>query len=122
MIENYRRFEVTDPYGRQWIAEYKWLQNGISIRHADTVDVKFALFRGEDVEEKVIALNHPDLLAISRKQDRPLTDPWCMKLAAMHLYEMIATDRDMHQQIITASLSDLERHSAILDKPEPIKR
>ena len=122
MIENFRRFEVADPFGRTWIVEYRWLQNGISIRHSDTVDVKFLLIRGEDVEEKVIALNHPDLLTISRKQDRPLTDPWCMKLAALHLREMIATDRDMEAQIVTPLLADLERYAAVLDQPEPVRR
>src|SRR5262245_22823444 len=122
MIENYRRFEVADPFGRAWIVEYKWLQNAISIRHADTVDVKFLLIRGEDVEEKVIALYHPDLLTLSRKQDRPLTDPWCMKLAALHLREMIATDRDTDKQIVTPSLSDLDRQAAVIDQPEPVRR
>lgn len=122
MIENFRRFEVADPFGRTWIAEYRWLQNGISIRHSDTVDVKFLLIRGEDVEEKVIALLHPDLLTLSRKLDRPLTDPWCMKLAALHLREMIATDRDVDKQVVTPSLSDLERHAAVLDRPEPVRR
>ena len=122
MIENFRRFEVADPFGRKWIVEYRWLQNGISIRHSDTVDVKFLLIRGEDVEEKVVALNHPDLLTISRKQDRPLTDPGCMKLAALHLREMIATDRDMEAQIVTPLLADLERYAALLDQPEPVRR
>ena len=87
--------------------EYRWLQNGISIRGSDTVDVKFQLFRGEDVEEKVIALPHPDLLAVSKKQNRPLTDPWCMKLAALHLREMIETDRDMEKEIVTLTAEDL---------------
>jgi hypothetical protein len=122
MIENFRRFEVTDPFDRAWIVEYKWLQNAISIRHSDTIDVKFALIRGEDVEEKVIALAHPDLLTLGKKQDRPLTDPWCMKLAALHLREMIATDRDMDKQIAVPSLADLERHAAALDQPEPVRR
>ena len=122
MIENFRRFEVADPFGRTWIVEYRWLQNGISIRHSDTVDVKFLLIRGEEVEERVIALLHPDLLTISRKQDRPLTDPWCMKLAALHLHEMIATDRDVEKQIVTPTLADLERHAEALDQPEPMRR
>ena len=52
MIENFRRFETTDPFGRNWLVEFRWLQNGISIRHSDTVDVKFQLIRGEDIEEK----------------------------------------------------------------------
>ena len=92
-MENYRRFEVgPDPFGRNWIVEFRWLQTGISIRHADTVDVKFQLISGEDVQEKVIALPHPDLLALSEKMNRPLTDAWCMKIAALHMRGMIETD------------------------------
>jgi hypothetical protein len=72
MMENFRRFEVgPDPFDRNWIVEFRWLQTGISIRHADTVDVKFQLISGEEVQEKVIALPHPDLLALSRKLGRP---------------------------------------------------
>lgn len=122
MIENYRRFEATDPFDRTWTAEYRWLQNAISIRHSDSVDVKFVLTRGESVEEKVIALMHPDLLALSRGAGRPLTDAWCLKLAALHLKEMIETDRDMEKQIIVPSVEDLGRHSAVVDQPEPVRR
>lgn len=123
MNENYRRFDVgPDPFGRNWTVEFRWLQNGISIRHSDTVDVKFQLIRGEKVEEKVIALPHPDLLAVSSELNRPLTDPWCMKLAALHLREMIETDRDMDKILVTLSEADLRRHAANLDKPTPVRR
>ena len=65
---NYRQFEAgPDPFGRTWQVEFRWLQTGISIRHADTVDVKFAVSSdGIDPEEKVIALPHPALLQIWR--------------------------------------------------------
>ena len=122
MIENFRRFDATDPFGRNWLAEFRWLQNAISIRHSDAVDVKFQLIRGEDVEEKVIALSHPDLLELSRRTGRAITDPWCMKLAALHLQEMIETDRDMDKILVTPLIADLERHAAALDQPEPMRR
>ena len=122
MIENFRRFEATDPFGRNWVVEFRWLQNAISIRHSDTVDVKFQLIRGENIEEKVIALIHPDLLELSRRTSRPITDAWCMKLAALHLREMIATDRDMDKIVVTPLLADLERHASALDVPEPARR
>ena len=122
MIENFRRFEATDPFGRNWVAEFRWLQNGISIRHSDTVDVKFQVLRGEELEEKVIALRHPDLLELSRRTGRAITDPWCMKLAALHLQEMIETDRDMDKILVTPLISDLERHASVLDAPEPVRR
>lgn len=123
MSENFRRFEVgPDPFGRNWSVEFRWLQNGISIRHSDTVDVKFQLLRGEDVEEKVVALSHPDLLALSRELGRPLTDPWCMKVAALHLREMIETDRDMDKVLVTPTVVDLRRHAAKIDPAKPARR
>lgn len=123
MIENFRRFEVgPDPFDRMWQVEFKWLQTGISIRHADTVDVKFLLMQGEDVQEKVIALRHPDLLALSSKVGRPLSDPWCMKLAGLHLKNMIETDQDMEKTLVTASLQDLERYNQLLEEHvEPVR-
>lgn len=121
MIDNFRRFEAgPDPFGRTWTVEFRWLQNAISIRHSDSVDVKFKLISGEDVQEKVIALRHPDLLAVSARQGRALTDAWCMKLAALHLKEMIETDRDMEKELVTVPLADLERHAAALARPEPV--
>ena len=117
MIENYRRFEVgPDPFGRTWQVEYKWQQTAISIRHFDGVDVKFHLIRGEEIQEKVISMAHPDLLALSAKVNRPLTDAWCMKLAALHLKRMIETDVDMEKTLVLASLEDLERYHAMLEE------
>jgi hypothetical protein len=123
MMENFRRFEVgPDPFGRSWIVEFRWLQTAISIRHADTVDVKFQLISGEDMQEKVIALPHPDLLAVSNKTGRPLTDPWCMKLAALHLRHMIETDEDMEKVLVTVTPEDLERYAGMLERPVPVRR
>lgn len=122
MSENYRHFQAgPDPFGRHWDVEFRWLQNAISIRHADTVDVKFQLRQGEDISEKVIALVHPDLLAVSKDMERPLTDPWCMKLAALHLREMIETDRDMDKELVTLSSVDLKRQAAKLDQSSAVR-
>jgi len=123
MMENFRRFEVgPDPFDRNWIVEFRWLQTGISIRHADTVDVKFQLISGEDVQEKVIALPHPDLLSLSNKEGRPLTDPWCMRLAGMHLRHMIETDEDMEKTLVTPTAEHLERYAEVLSQPQPVRR
>jgi len=41
---NFRQFEAgPDPFGRKFQVFFKWLQTAISLRHADTVDVKFVL-------------------------------------------------------------------------------
>lgn len=116
MPDNFRRFETgPDPHGRIWRVEFLWLQNGISIRHADTVDVKFRVSEGGKWQEKVIALRHPDLLALSRAFGHPLTDPWCLKLAALHLIHMIETGEDFEKTVVTPELGALQKHAEKLE-------
>ncbi len=110
MIENFRDFEAgPDPFGRTWQVYFRWLQTGISIRHADTVDVKFGIRTGgEPSEERVIALPHPVLLALSEKLGHPLTDTWCLKLAALHLKHMLETGEDMEKTLVTPQPEEIE--------------
>ena len=114
--DNFRKFQAgPDPFGRTWDVEFRWLQNGITIRHADTVDVKFeAAPAGEDKYEHVIALRHPDLLELSRETGHALTDAWSLKLAAMHMLHMIDTAEDIEKTLVTAELGDLRRYAAAL--------
>ena len=116
MAENFRRFTAgPDPFGRIWEVEFRWLQTGISIRHADTIDVKFVLWtQGEEKQEKIIALSHPELLALSERTGHPVTDPWCMQLAAKHLKYMVESGEDLEKTLVTASVPDLERAAGIL--------
>ena len=113
MLENFRDFTVgPDPFGRTWQAYFRWLQNAISIRHADTVDVKFGIStEGVPSEERVIALPHPALLALSAKLGHPLTDTWCMKLAALHLKHMLETGEDMEKTLVTTQPAEIERYA-----------
>ena len=115
MAQNLRRFEAgPDPFGRTWQVEFRWLQTGISIRHADTVDVKFVIWtQGEEIQEKVIALHHAELLALSQQTGHPLTDPWCHKLAATHLREMIESGEDLEKTLVTLSAADLGRAAGV---------
>jgi hypothetical protein len=109
-MQNFREFEAgPDPFGRSWSVQFKWLQTAISLRHSDSVDVKFIL-RSDDTETaKTIALPHPDLLELSEKTGRPLTDPWCSRLAATHLKHMIETGEDMEKSLVTPTLEQLVR-------------
>lgn len=120
MPDNNRRFQAgPDPFGRTWEVEFRWLQTGISIRHADTVDVKFILWTAgesgdaEPKQERVIALPHPALLALSARTGHPLSDPWCLKLAAQHLRYMITSGEDLEKTLVTASPADLERAAGL---------
>jgi hypothetical protein len=116
MADNYRRFQAgPDPFGRTWEVEFRWLQTGISIRHADTVDVKFVIWTvDEPKQERIVALPHPSLLALSDKTGHPLTDAWCLKLAASHLKSMIETGEDMEKTLVTVGEADLEKAAGIL--------
>jgi len=122
MIQNARRFQAgPDPFGRVWEVEFRWLQTGISIRHADTVDVKFAVWTdGEEKDEKVVALRHPDLLVLSKKHGVPLSDPWCLKLAAVHLKNMIDTFEDMDKRLVTVAPAELEKWQNVLHPDVPL--
>src|SRR5580700_200846 len=116
MPYNFRRFEAgPDPFGRTWQVEFRWLQTGISIRHADTVDVKFYLWtEGEQKQEKVIALSHPDLLALSKDTGHALTDAWCLKIAGTHLKAAIESGEDLEKTLITVSPEDLRKAAGAL--------
>ncbi len=107
MPDNFRHFEATDPAGHIWNVDFLWIQNAISIRHADAVDVKFQLSEGEERTAKVVSLLHPHLLSLSERTGKPVTDPWCSTLAARHLRRMIETGDDMEKSLVTPALDEL---------------
>lgn len=116
MLENYRKFEANDPFGRVWQVEFRWIQNAISIRHSDSIDCKYYLSDGSERRELVIALPHPEMLALARRRSRDLTDAWCMKLASMHVRYAITNWEDMDKTILVPSVADLEKHNLQLER------
>jgi hypothetical protein len=124
---NYRQFEAgPDPFGRKFQVYFKWLQTAISLRHADTVDVKFILEEeGGPGVEKTIALQHADLVRLERETGRKIDDPWCARLAALHLLHLIETGEDVEKDLVTVSFPDLQRYAAALasaDQSELVTR
>jgi hypothetical protein len=114
-MENFRQFDAgPDPFGRAWKVEFKWLQTAISLRHSDTVDVKFVVHDESTRVEKTIALPHADLLALTQKTGRPMTDAWCARLAALHLQHLIETGEDMEKDLVTVSPPELAAYDARL--------
>jgi hypothetical protein len=117
MIQNFRHFQAgPDPFGRTWQVDFLWLQTAISIRHSDSVDVKFLLSSGDIKVEKVIALRHPDLLELACQTGRTVTDPWCARLAALHLVRMITTGEDLEKTLITVMKHDLAQYNTMLEQ------
>ena len=117
---SYREFEAgPDPFGRKFHVCLKWLQTAISIRHADTVDVRFVLTDDSGSRTaKTIALPHADLLRVSRETGRSVDDPWCGRMAAMHLRYLVETGEDMEKDLVTVLPADLKRHAVELAKLE----
>jgi hypothetical protein len=112
MQEHFRHFQVgPDPFGRNWTVRFRWLQTGISIRHSDTVDVKFFLECDDGTaEEKVVALPHAALLQVCKERGRTLTDPWCMKLAALHIRHMIETAEDIEKTLVALTAVEIANY------------
>ena len=117
---NFREFEAgPDPFGRKWQVLFKWMQTAISLRHSDTVDVKFVLTDADgESQEKTIAIPHAELVPVSRELDRPFDDSWCCRIAAMHLMYLIETGEDMEKSLITLTPVDLRRHARKLVESE----
>jgi hypothetical protein len=116
-MENFRQFEAgPDPFGRMWKVEFKWLQTAISLRHSDTVDVKFVLHDEETRAQKTVAMPHLELLQLSKKTGRTMTDAWCSRLAALHLKRIIETGEDMEKDLVTLSAGELAEYDAQLGR------
>ena len=119
-MQNFRQFEAgPDPFGRKFQILFKWMQTAISIRHADTVDVKFILVdeNGERTP-KTIALSHVDLLEIATEIGRKVDDPWCSRLAAMHLKHLIETGEDMEKDLVLVPRADVKAYASALADEE----
>lgn len=121
---NYRQFETgPDPFGRKYQVLLKWLQTAISIRHSDTVDVKFILTEMTGSEpgertQKTIALPHAALRELSRETGRSMDDPWCARIAMLHLKHLVATGEDMEKDLVTVGPADLRQYAAEIAREE----
>src|ERR1022692_2834833 len=120
---NFRQFEAgPDPFGRKYQVLFKWLQTAISIRHADTVDVKFVLQdENGGRTEKTIALPHAALQEVSRETSRTMDDPWCARLAELHLLHLVESGEDMEKDLVTVTQADLKRYAGEIARSEQSK-
>ena len=117
---SFREFEAgPDPFDRRFQVMFKWLQTAISMRGADTVDVRFILTDEHGGRsEKTIALPHASLLEVSRETNRNMDDPWCARLAALHLLRMVETGEDMEKDLVTVMPADLKRYAGDLSRAD----
>jgi hypothetical protein len=108
-MESFREFEAgPDPFGHTWQVQFHWLLTAISLRHSDSVDVKFGLRHDDTKLSKTVSMRHPDLLELSARTGRPLSDAWCSRLAAECLKHIVETGEDMEKGLITVPIEQLE--------------
>ncbi len=68
--------------------------------------------------QKTIALPHADLLALSRETGRQMDDPWCCRLAALHLLHLVETGEDMEKDLVTVAPAALRQYAQELARQE----
>lgn len=119
-MQNFRQFEAgPDPFGRKFQILFKWMQTAISLRHSDTVDVKFILTdENGGHTEKTIALPHAELFRVAAEVGRKVDDPWCSRLGALYLCHLIETGEDMEKDLVTVAPADLKRYAQQLAESE----
>jgi hypothetical protein len=118
-MENFRDFQLgPDPFGRTWHVLFKYLQTGISIRHSDSVDVCFVLESGDEKLQRVIVLNHADVLAYTKRVGRELTDTWCSRIALCRLRFAVETAEDIDREYLHVTPHEIEKYDAEVKKWE----
>jgi hypothetical protein len=90
---------------------FKWLQTAISIRHSDSVDVKFVLHCDDETIQKTIAMSHLTLRELAASMETPMSDAWCSRLAVQHLRYLITSAEDMEKDIVTPSRAQLTQYA-----------
>jgi hypothetical protein len=123
-MENFRDFEAgPDPFGRTWHVRFKYLQTGISIRHSDSVDVCFLLDEQPEQSDapplkKVVVIQNADIRAHAARTGRPVSDPWCSRIAMCKLRYVIETAEDLEKDHLPVTAREIEEYDSKIKKWE----
>jgi hypothetical protein len=118
-MENFRDFDAgPDPFGRTWHAQFKYLQTGISIRHSDSVDVRYVLENGEERMQKTVVIQNADIRAYCDRAGRILSDSLCSRIAVCKLRYVIETAEDLEKEYLTVTPHEIEEYDAKIKKWE----
>src|SRR5262249_34219257 len=116
---NFRDFQAgPDPFGRTFHVLMKWMQTAISIRHSDTVDVKFILQSDDSAVQKIVAMPHAELVRLSHETHHEMSDSWCSRLAALHLLHLVETGEDLEKDLVVVSYPQLSGYAGRLAEDE----
>lgn len=113
LMENFRDFEVgPDPFGATWHAQFKYLQTGISIRHSDSVDVRFVLDNGQERMQKTVVIPHSAMREYAERTGRKVDDAWCSRIAMCKLRYVIETAEDIEKDYLLVTPREIEEYDA----------
>ena len=119
LMENFRDFRVgPDPFGRMAHVQFKYLQTGISIRHADSVDVCFIVELDGEKAQKIVVLNHPQIRDFAKRTGREISDTWCSRLAACKIRQVITNGEDLDKTYLAVTPHEVEEYDAAIRKWE----
>ncbi len=89
---DYRDFQARSSLTQQdYHCQFVYLQTAISLRHSDTVDVKFRV----DGTGVVVALPHTAWVEYQHRTGQPLTDARASEVAASLLQEALERGDDL---------------------------
>jgi hypothetical protein len=123
-MENFRDFQIgPDPFGQTWHVLFKYLQTGISIRHSDSVDIRFLLdntsdANGTDRMQKTVVLPHADIRAYAQRTGRKISDAWCSRIARLKLQHVIENAEDIEKDYLLVTPKEIEEYDAAIRKWE----
>ena len=118
-MENFRDFEVgPDPFGQKWQAHFKYLQTGISIRHSNSVDVRFVLDSGSAQIQKTIVIQNADIRGYATRTGRKVSDAWCSRIAMCKLRYVIETAEDLEKDYLPVTAREIEEYDSAIKKWE----
>jgi hypothetical protein len=118
-MQNFRDFEVCpDPFGQNWHAQFKYLQTAISIRHSDSVDVRYILESGSERMQKTVVIQNADIRAYAKRTGRAVSDPWCSRIAMCKLKQVIETAEDIDKDYIQVTAAEIEEYDSQIKKWE----
>jgi hypothetical protein len=67
---------------------------------------------GKNENYKTISMQHRDLLELAAKAGVAMTDPWCSRLAMLHLKYLIESGEDMEKDLVSVSPKELAGYEA----------
>lgn len=119
VMENFRDFQIgPDPFGQTWHVLFKYLQTGISIRHSDSVDVRFVLENGTERMQKTMVLLHAEIREYAERNGRKVSDAWCSRIARLKLQRVIENAEAMEKDYLLVTPKEIEEFDGAIRKWE----